>query len=103
MPLGKIIMTCLKTNVQIVVITGGNSGIGKETARELSRRGARVTILCRSEAKALEAIEDIGASVEYRNLDLSSLASVKNCAQGLLKDNEYIDVLINNAGEWEVN
>ncbi len=43
---------------RIAIVTGANSGIGLETARELARSGAQVVLACRSEAKATEAIAD---------------------------------------------
>lgn len=84
------------------VITGANTGLGYEAARALCSKGARVLIACRSEHKASEAIARIRglhpqAELDYVPLDLGSLASVKDCAKQLQKE-EKIDVLINNAG-----
>ena len=82
-----------------VVITGANTGIGKVTALDMSRRGARVIILCRNQDKAKEAAADIareagsGAAVECEKLDLASLASVRECAQTLLDRVDKIDIL----------
>ena len=85
-----------------VVITGGNAGIGKETARELSKRGAKVVIGSRNLDKSKQAAEDIrietGNEVIALSLDLSSFASVRRFVQELLKHVEKIDILINNAG-----
>ena len=85
-----------------VVITGANTGIGKVTALDMSGRGARVIILCRNQDKAKEAAAEIaketGGVVECGKLDLSSLASVRECAKTLLEREDKIDLLVNNAG-----
>uniref|UniRef100_A0AAV2JCZ5 Uncharacterized protein n=1 Tax=Knipowitschia caucasica TaxID=637954 RepID=A0AAV2JCZ5_KNICA len=86
-----------------VVITGGNSGIGKATALNLARRGARVIMGCRNqrtaEAAILEIQQETGNSdVAFRHLDLASLKSIRNFAENLLKSEPNIDMLINNAG-----
>ncbi|MFF4396711.1 oxidoreductase [Streptomyces sp. NPDC001480] len=83
------------------VVTGANSGLGYVTARELARRGARVVMACRSEARGREAVERVtgevpGASAELGLLDLGDLASVREFAHGLPYDR--IDLLVNNAG-----
>ncbi|XP_072307317.1 dehydrogenase/reductase SDR family member 13-like [Eucyclogobius newberryi] len=86
-----------------VVITGGNSGIGKATALSLARRGARVIIGCRNQCTAEAAILEIqketgNSDVVFRHLDLASLTSVRGFAENLLKTEPNIDILINNAG-----
>ncbi|MFE3325022.1 oxidoreductase [Streptomyces sp. NPDC059176] len=83
------------------VVTGANSGIGLVTARELARRGARVVLACRSEARGKTAQALIerqvpGAEVEFRPLDLADLASVRQFAQAY--EPRRLDLLINNAG-----
>lgn len=83
------------------VVTGANSGIGLVTARELARRGARVILACRSEARGKRAQEHIarevpGAHVEFRPLDLAELSSVREFAASY--PYESLDLLINNAG-----
>ncbi len=85
------------------VVTGANSGIGFETARELARRGGRVVMACRNLDKATAAMKRIVADVpdarlEPWPLDLSDLASVRSFAEGLLRDHDRLDVLVNNAG-----
>ena len=82
--------------------TGSNTGIGKVTAHEISKKGARVILLCRNidkaESAASEISNDTGNPVDVIKLDLSSLTSVRECAQILLEKEEQIDILINNAG-----
>ncbi|TRY61533.1 hypothetical protein TCAL_05730 [Tigriopus californicus] len=89
-------------NGKLVVITGANTGIGKATAEDLAKRGARVIILCRSVEKGDEAAAEIkentGGQVEVRRLDLASLKSVRECAEALVASEDKIDILINNAG-----
>ena len=85
------------------VITGGNSGIGFEAARMLGERGATVTILCRSEAKANDALEKLRARAPsgkfgFIQMDLSDLASVRRAADEVRAKHETIDALVNNAG-----
>jgi NAD(P)-dependent dehydrogenase (short-subunit alcohol dehydrogenase family) len=77
-----------------IVVTGGNSGIGAVTARELARAGAHVIIACRNTAKGSEAAATMPGSVEVRELDLADLASIRTFAAGI----SSLDVLINNAG-----
>lgn len=86
-----------------VIITGANSGIGFEAARELAKKEARVVLACRNESKgndALQRIVDVhpAASVELMLLDLSSLASVARFAEAVAESFQHIDLLINNAG-----
>ncbi|CAN7940586.1 unnamed protein product [Ixodes hexagonus] len=85
-----------------VVITGGNGGIGKETAKELVRRKARVIIACRNlkkaEVAAQEIFEETKQRVIIRHLDLASFKSVREFADSILKTEPRLDVLINNAG-----
>ncbi|MER6091098.1 oxidoreductase [Streptomyces bluensis] len=85
------------------VVTGANSGIGYVTARELARRGARVVLACRSEARGTAAVERLvgevpGAEVEFVRLDLGDLASVRQFAATYEQAHRQLDLLINNAG-----
>ena len=83
--------------------TGSNTGIGKVTALELSKRGAKVIMLCRDMKKAAVAAEEIKAQTKgclvIKRLNLASLDSVRNCASEILIEEEKIDYLINNAGQ----
>jgi NAD(P)-dependent dehydrogenase (short-subunit alcohol dehydrogenase family) len=88
---------------KIVVVTGGNSGIGLEAARRLAQAGARVVIAVRNPAKGEAAVEDIRAGhpsgeVSAESVDLSSLASIRHFAAVMTKREQPIDILINNAG-----
>ncbi len=86
-----------------VIITGGNSGIGKAAAVELARDGARVVITARSKQRGTAAVADIVAAsgsdaVELSLFDLADLSSVRAGAADLLERCPRIDVLLNNAG-----
>ncbi len=85
------------------IVTGGNSGLGFETTRQLAAHGGRVVLAARSEAKGLDAVARIkaaqpDAAVEFRALDLADLDSVRDFAAAMLADGIGVDVLINNAG-----
>ncbi|XP_067091046.1 retinol dehydrogenase 11-like [Osmerus mordax] len=86
-----------------VLITGANTGIGKETAVDLASRGARVILACRDMTRANQAAEDIrqrsgNGNVIVKKLDLASLQSVRQLAEDILASEERLDILINNAG-----
>ncbi|GLV34001.1 Retinol dehydrogenase 1 [Carabus blaptoides fortunei] len=89
---------------KVVLITGANSGIGYETAKELARRGAKVILACRDMDKAIGAITRIQQSLQSCNnlvpmqLDLGSLHSVQAFVEELSRTESQIDILINNAG-----
>lgn len=88
---------------KVVLVTGGNTGIGKETAVQLAQKGATVAITSRSMDKGAAAAADIqkrgGTSeVPVFGLDLGSFDSVRDCAQAVLAKFDTIDVLVNNAG-----
>ncbi|KAK7866952.1 hypothetical protein R5R35_014726 [Gryllus longicercus] len=86
------------------MVTGANSGIGLETAKELARRGARVLLACRDPVKGQQALVAVrvaataGATVELLSLDLASLESVRACASKVLATEQRLDILVNNAG-----
>src|SRR3989454_6671786 len=88
---------------KLIVITGANSGTGKEATRRLAAAGARVVMAVRTVAKGEQALGEIltqqpNAQLEVRHIDLADLASVKEFADGLAADGTPIDLLINNAG-----
>ncbi|XP_041850552.1 dehydrogenase/reductase SDR family member 13-like [Melanotaenia boesemani] len=93
----------VKLEGKTVIVTGSNTGIGKSTALELAKRGARVVLACRSRERAEAAAFDIrresgNNQVVFMELDLSSLKSVRRFAETFLRTEPRLDILINNAG-----
>ena len=91
---------------RIVLITGGASGLGFESARALAASGAQVVIASRNSAKGQEAITRIvkevpTAQVRFESVDLGNLASVRALATRLSETIPHLDCLINNAGIME--
>jgi NAD(P)-dependent dehydrogenase (short-subunit alcohol dehydrogenase family) len=85
------------------IVTGANTGIGRETARMLALKGARVVLACRDPRKGQAALEGILAEkpagqVVVQALDLSDLDSVAAFATDFARTHERLDLLINNAG-----
>src|SRR5215208_7145228 len=88
---------------KICVVTGANSGTGKETARGLAKLGATVVLVCRSAERGGEALDDLKKSsrnekVELMLCDLSSQKSIREFAGEYEKRHTRLDVLVNNAG-----
>ena len=86
-----------------VIITGGNTGIGKEVALDLAKRGGRVIIACRDMTKGEKARKEIveisgNQNVILRKLDLASMKSIKRFADQILSEELQIHVLMCNAG-----
>ncbi len=84
-----------------VLVTGTTSGIGRETARQLARRGARVVMAVRDVQRGEEIarrIRDEGGIAELLSLDLASSASVREAAARFAETHDSLDVLVNNAG-----
>ncbi|XP_034557367.1 dehydrogenase/reductase SDR family member 13-like [Notolabrus celidotus] len=86
-----------------VIVTGSNTGVGKATALDLARRGARVILACRNKEKAETAAYDLrresgNSQVVFMQLDLASFKSIRNFAETFLKTEPRLDLLINNAG-----
>ncbi|XP_044031488.1 retinol dehydrogenase 12 [Siniperca chuatsi] len=85
------------------IVTGANVGIGKETAKDLAGRGARVILACRDMAKGEQAARDImrevnGAKVVARQLDLADTKSICQFAENIYNTEKALHCLINNAG-----
>ncbi|CAF0884057.1 unnamed protein product [Adineta steineri] len=85
------------------IVTGANTGIGKEVAHDFARRGARVIMACRDMKKCEQTREKIVAdsfntNVACRECDLSSIESIKRFADDINQNEKSLHLLINNAG-----
>ena len=90
---------------KVAIVTGSNTGIGKETARGLLARGATVVIAVRDKEKGEAARADIAQTtgndkVSVIPLDLASAASIRAFAERFQKEHDRLDILVNNAGVW---
>ena len=93
----------LSMNNKYVMITGANSGIGKETAIALARKGAYIIMLCRSREKAEKAMFEIKERAGTENIDLiiadlSDQKTIYSAVEEFKAKFDRLDVLINNAG-----
>lgn len=104
---GGVCTSLARLDGKTAIVTGANSGIGKETAVDLAKRNARVIVACRSKDRGQKAVADIqersgNNNVYFRQLDLASFSSVHQFAAGVLSDEPKIDILINNAAVFLV-
>jgi retinol dehydrogenase 14 len=88
---------------KICIVTGANSGIGKETALGLALMDARVAMVCRNPEKGRAALEEIrresgSSQLDLLIADMSSQASVRALAEQIQQKYSRLDVLVNNAG-----
>lgn len=88
---------------KIAVVTGGNSGLGYKTVRELARHGAHVVLACRTPEKGEAARDQIldevsDATIEVMELDLADLDSVRGFAAAYRSNETALHILMNNAG-----
>ena len=91
-------------NGKVIVITGGNTGIGYETAKDLSRRNGTIVLGCRDLGTGQDAADAItkttGNKVECLELDLASLSSVRSFISQIQEAYPKVNTLICNAGVW---
>ncbi|KAI0708181.1 NAD(P)-binding protein [Cerioporus squamosus] len=87
---------------KVVLVTGGNAGIGREIVKDLLRKSARVYLAARSPPKAREAIESLtresGKTADFLQLDLSDLDAVRAAAEEFKRRESHTDILYLNAG-----
>ena len=87
---------------KVIVVTGGNSGIGLSTVKQLAKMGAHVVLCARklqvAETLAKEITEASSGTVEGMQLDLASFDSIKRFSEALNAKHPAIDILVNNAG-----
>lgn len=88
---------------KLAIVTGANSGTGKEAATRLAGAGAKVILAVRTPEKGDAAAADIRsihptADLEVRRIDLADLASIKDFSDGMIADGRPVDLLLNNAG-----
>ncbi|MFK7946542.1 MAG: oxidoreductase [Saprospiraceae bacterium] len=88
---------------KIIIITGATSGLGKEATTVLAKKNATVVMAVRNTKKGKIVADEIrknfpNAAIEVRKLDLSSLKSVQDFADGIKANYNRLDILINNAG-----
>ena len=95
---------------RVYIVTGSNTGVGKETARLLFSKNAKVYLACRSESKPQAAIADIKSQypsskgeLVFLHLDLNDLTTIKPTVQTFLAKETRLDVLFNNAGVQATN
>lgn len=84
-----------------ILVTGANTGIGRACAEQLAGPDVRLVLACRSREKTEPVLEEIrkrGAEAEFLHLDLGDLAGAAEAGRTFAKNNESLDVLINNAG-----
>ena len=91
-----------------VIITGGNSGIGYQVAKQLAEKGWSVILFCRREEAAEQACEEIrqqtgNPHVDYILVDLSDMKSVREAAEQYIQKEDVLDVLINNAADFDLS
>ncbi|KAH9046336.1 NAD(P)-binding protein [Lactarius deliciosus] len=87
---------------KVVLVTGGNAGVGKETVKQLLVHNAKVYLAARSAQKANDAIIELknetGKQAIFLQLDLSDIPAIRKSAQEFLSKESQLHVLVNNAG-----
>lgn len=86
-----------------VIVTGANTGMGKQTALDFARRNARVIVAGRNEDSGIKAVQEIvretmNTNVVFKKVDLASFASIRSFADVIKNEEEQVDILVNNAG-----
>lgn len=90
-------------NGKTAIVTGANTGMGKQTALDLACRNARIIVACRNEESGRKAVREIvklsnNNNVMFRKLDLASFASIRQFTDEIMNEEQQLDILVNNAG-----
>lgn len=91
----------MNTNQKVVVVTGGNRGLGFEASRQLAKQGYKVILTSRNEDKGKDAAQKLqaeGLDVISYSLDVTSDESSQNLAEFIRQNFSKLDALVNNAG-----
>lgn len=88
---------------KVVIITGASSGIGEETARALTRNGAKVVLSARREDRLKKIVDEIGENAVYFKSDVSNPDDMNALAAFAKEKFGKIDVLFANAGIMPVS
>ncbi|KAG8688051.1 hypothetical protein FRC11_006168 [Ceratobasidium sp. 423] len=88
---------------QVMIVTGGNTGIGKETCKALLNKNAKVYLAARSKSRADEAVEWLKQETDgkvpiFLELDLANLSSIRKAVETFKSQEQELHVLFNNAG-----
>ncbi|MDZ7680747.1 MAG: SDR family NAD(P)-dependent oxidoreductase [Fodinibius sp.] len=88
---------------KLCIVTGANSGIGKETVRAFAAQGAYVVMVCRNQQRAQKAKEELvadtgHAGIEVMLADLGVQHDIRELADQIINKFEKVDILVNNAG-----
>lgn len=94
--------------MKTIIITGGNSGIGRQAAFQIAEKGHRVVLVCRNQEAAQKTVQAIiektqNPEVYFMTVDLSLISQVKSFIQGYIQRFGVLDVLINNAADFDLS
>lgn len=90
-------------SAKTIIVTGANSGIGKAAAKHMAAQGHCVILACRNMEKAEAAQKEIGGNSQIAELDLASRRSVQAFTNWAHQELGEIDVLINNAADFNLS
>jgi NAD(P)-dependent dehydrogenase (short-subunit alcohol dehydrogenase family) len=86
---------------KVIIVTGGNSGLGYESVKAFARNGANVILACRSLKRGKDArnsISGVNGNIDIMQLDLEDFGSVKRLTENFKQKYNRLDVLLNNSG-----
>lgn len=98
---GSAVKAADATGKRTILITGSTSGMGRRLAERLAAPGTTILVHGRNRQRGeevMKAVQDAGGEVRFYAADFSSLAEVRGLADAVMKDNDRLDVLVNNAG-----